>query len=760
MINNDSNINLLLVDDDEIFRENTSLFIKDKINKLFLAENGKEGLDVFDNNKIDIIISDIKMPVMNGLEMAGIIKQKKKEVKIILISSLKKESILTDAINIGIDHFIDKVPGYQQELQYLIKKLTNEIKIQKELNAQIEKNRQLSVAIDQSASILLIFDYRREISYANKKFYSEFKYSPNEVIGKKITDFKDERYNDLLKKSLLGIEAKGEYLHSRKSGSNIWVSSSISPIINNNDIDSYIEVTEVITDRKEMENNLKLARKSAEDASKAKSVFMATMSHELRTPLNGIIGMTSLLLATNLSSKQKEYLILLKNSAESLLKIINDILEISEIESGQIKLKNKRFNPINLVKSIINFYAISAISKNIELSYEIEKNIPEIIIADSGKIREILNNLIGNAVKFTEKGFVQVRVRINETDSQNKILIFEIEDTGLGISENGQKILFERFTQIDQSYTRKFGGTGLGLSISKELAELMGGKISLQSILGKGSIFYLQVPVKTVSENIISYKRNNIHRESINSKRYLYSLNILLAEDNKTNQKIIKELLNKLNHKVTIAENGLSAVQKFDPDKFDLVILDIEMPVMNGFDAARNIKKLDKENKVPVIALTAHSGDEVKDRVYSAGMVNFAEKPIDLISLRNLINQTFINTNEISNVDLPFDLSEILKTFGSNPEGLNNYLSGFLDNIPEIISNLEKILKTENRKEFDEELIEIIDSFKTINADNAVKLLVEIKDDFNKKEKLKENFSIFLFEIKKIENFLSNYIYK
>ncbi|MCD4676825.1 MAG: response regulator [Desulfobacula sp.] len=390
---------------------------------------------------------------------------------------------------------------------------------------------------------------------------------------------------------------------------------------------------------KKQTRDLVKSRKNAENANHAKSAFLANMSHEIRTPMNGILGMLQILSETRLSQEQQSYVESTSQSANALLTLINDILDFSKIEAGKLAIEIIDFSIKNMMDAVINTLASKAFEKRLELFYLIEKNIPDNLSGDPARIRQILINLIGNAVKFTSQGKIFVKIKLKKELHKNYILLFEVKDTGIGIPIEKQGSIFDSFSQADTSTTRKFGGTGLGLAISKQLAQLMGGKIGVTSELDKGSIFWFTVKLK---QHGFKPSDNEVISTKPNKKKYLKissGLKILLAEDNIINQKVVSIMLEKLGHSITIAGDGRQTLNLYEQEPFDLILMDIQMPVMDGEEATRKIRSLEKKSKthIPIIALTANAMKGDKERYLKSGMDGYVAKPLQKTGLLKAI---------------------------------------------------------------------------------------------------------------------------
>ena len=376
-----------------------------------------------------------------------------------------------------------------------------------------------------------------------------------------------------------------------------------------------------IIQQQEQKASLNKAKLEAENASKFKSDFLANMSHEIRTPMNGILGFLEQLAKTETQAQRIEKFDIIKNSGEQLLHIINDILDFSKIESGKMDIE---YFPCNIRKAIDNSFSIFtelASKKNINLKYSIDENIPECILADRTRIQQIGFNLMSNAIKFTPDGGV---VTLTAKYTPNSIY-FAVEDTGIGISQEGMKNIFEAFVQEDQSTTRKYGGTGLGLAVSSKLLKLMGSELKVQSELGKGSKFYFDLSVELCSENVTT------HEEALEVQtRNHFNAHALIVEDNKTNQMLLSMILEEAGISFKVASDGVEAIEMFKNKKFDIIFMDENMPNMNGIEATKHIVSLEEKNALahtPIVAVTANALKEDRQRFLDAGMDDYVTKP-------------------------------------------------------------------------------------------------------------------------------------
>jgi signal transduction histidine kinase/ActR/RegA family two-component response regulator len=450
-------------------------------------------------------------------------------------------------------------------------------------------------------------------------------------------------------KARRGLPNNHEWTYVRKDGSHFPVLLSITALRNDQgEITGFLGIASDITEQKAAQTELIHAKMQAEAANMAKSQFLATMSHEIRTPLNGILGMAQILMMPGLDeSERTDYTHTILNSGQTLLTLLNDILNMAKVEAGKLDLDITDLNPAELIHETENLFRASAQQKGLAIEASWSGPTEACFQGDAHRIGQMLANLTGNAIKFTEHGHIRIKGRVVNTTSESALLEFSVTDTGIGIAADKRDLLFQPFTQTDSTTTRRYGGTGLGLSIVRSLAELMKGSVGVDSTLGEGSRFWFQVQVGH-AQPAPSELRPGIEPEQTADESGSVSIplhgHVLVAEDNPVNRKVIDGILQRLGLRTTLVKDGLQAVdtlQRGEP--FDLVLMDIQMPVLDGHTATRLIRDWEANDptrtRLPIVALTAGAFEEDRQRSLAAGMDDFLTKPVDIEALRDTLKR-------------------------------------------------------------------------------------------------------------------------
>jgi PAS domain S-box-containing protein len=592
-------------------------------------------------------------------------------------AAIALESSINDAI-LACER--EQVRQLNQRVNKLTARLTrSRASRQKAEESRLESEANYHSLVENLPISLFRKDLEGRFIYANEPFCENLGYRLEDIVGRTDYDFFPAELAEKYRANDKAVADSGHVFedierHRSPQGEDLFMHVLKAPVFDmNGEVNGVQALFWDVTMRKRAENQLQLAKDAAEAASRAKSDFLANVSHEIRTPMNAIIGMSELVLDTELQKLQREYIRIVRDSAESLLAIINDVLDFSKIEADKIELDCVPFNAHHCFRDAVISLQIEARKKDLSLSFDIQDTVPRYLKGDPVRLRQVLLNLLGNALKFTPpEGDVTLRIVCEETTGDQCRLSFDVIDTGIGIPTDKQVVIFQAFEQADTSTTREFGGTGLGLAISSRLVGLMGGSIRLTSEVGKGSDFgfELEFPLSNESE---ARAQKQLHAFPMTTIR---PLDILLAEDSPTNQTLAVAILNKSGHKATVANNGVEAFNMFKTQTFDVVLMDVQMPEMDGIEAAREVRRFEQQNgreQTPIIALTAHVMQEDRRRCAEAGMDGYLSKPLRPSELRSELSRLLGSDEDPESTDEAIESVAPAKAVQPDEGGLINW---------------------------------------------------------------------------------------
>lgn len=562
-------------------------------------------------------------------------------------------------------------------------------------------------------AIYELIDGEPKLIYSNQKFLDITGHSAEKSLVELplISNIKLKHFSqyELLKQSFKDGESfQKELMFIRKDESPIWIDIFFKPLkIKESSANYYLGILEEITERKILEKELKDSLEEVEQSKSVKDKFLANMSHEIRTPMTGVLGMAQLLLTTDINSEQKEYIGTIKSSTENLLLIINDILGYSEVIASDFKLKEESFNVKLQFSRLENLIKNEVERKGLEFDINISNNTPNNLKGDSGRLNQLLLYIVGNSIKFTEKGFVKLNVSTKEKQNSRVLINIDIRDSGIGISEDLLDTIFERFNQASKVTTYKHGGTGLGLSIVYQLVQRMGGDISVKSREGKGSTFSVTLPFEIAeSDEVKSTEKKPIPENTLPE-----GLKLLVVDDHPINRKIVMGMMKKVGAEVIEADSGEDAIQKVKDYSFDLVLMDVHMPGIGGLEATRRLRKSEDKGtrSLPIIAVTASILQKDVEDCKQAGMDDFIAKPYTYSEMVEKISSlvqnkleyktTYSKLEEFETNKKVIDLSSLREMTGSDPDMIKEMIQIYLDKTPALFDQLTDELETGNIKE-------------------------------------------------------------
>ena len=743
-------LNILVIDDDKV---DTVTIIRSISHSGIIANvesafSAKEGIEKIKSFNYDLIFLDYMMPDSDGISFLKKLRDLGIETPVIFVTSQGDEKIASQAILGGASDYIPKTlltpDGVSQSIRNALKLHESLILRKKtELELKINANR-----LFEAQQLAKIGSWEINLTdgevFISDQFYTIFEIDKDKAPSMALLKSRLINADDvaLFEKNLDYVKENNsevQFTHSliSKNGTIRYINEYIKCL--NGELNEPLKILGTIqdvSDQKEIERELIKAKDLAEQSTRVKEQFLTNMSHEIRTPMNGIIGFAKILEGTNLDTEQKQSVNAIKRAGKNLMVVINDILDFSKIEADKMTFEAVDFSLSKNIKSVIELLSPIAIGKKIKLIFEIDPQINDFLTGDPTRLSQILINLIGNAVKFTDKGYVELIVsQVKETETET-FLQFAIIDTGLGIPEDKIDSIFESFNQASNETTRKYGGTGLGLTITRRLIELQGGSIMVESEIEKGSKFSFLIQFKKAQNGIV--KTVKLKKEKL-SPDFLQNINILLVEDNELNQLLAIKVFEKFDKTIDIADNGKIAIDKIEKNKYDIILMDIQMPEMDGIELTKYIRSnFGSKSKTPIIALTAHATLVEKKRCLDSGMNDYLSKPFDFNELLKKIHQNLMDTN--SNIftnslklDEPnqslIDLTYLNEFTEGDATFIRAMIDLFMQNLPLSLDIIVQANETDDIKTLKAEVHKLKSSISLVGIDTASKSIEIIENE-------------------------------
>lgn len=695
-------LRILVIDDDELDRMALMRSVrKSGFNaEVITAANETEGLIALQENEFDIIFLDYNLPGGTGIDFMRANRNKLCGAQVIMVTSQGDEKLAVDAMKLGVCDYMPKnminPDGIGQSLRYALR-----LRDASERNRKIQEElylteRRLDTVVDKSQILFFAINHNREYTMFRGHCASILGIDPQYIIGKQVSNTRhlfpidDSFFTALENNDSYTTTVTAGDLHLEvtcfKQAGNMPDQFGITGIAT--------DVTELKRNEQKLINDLSVAR----EMDKVKERFMAHMSHEIRTPIHGIMSLTNILIRNISDSEQQNYLNAIKKSADSLLVIVNDILDIAKIDDDKMTFEQTVFNLKEEVESSCELFRLKAEDKGVSFKKHFGPELPLWVKGDPTRLGQILNNLVNNAVKFTSDGEVVVKADLVESNASYTMVRFEVIDTGIGIQNDKLQTIFEKFTQASEDITRRFGGTGLGLSIAKKLTELQGGMMDVESKYGQGTTFTFSIPFEIPADHEIPVEATIC--ESVEGTN-LEGVRILVVEDNDINRLVINRMLKDFNITAEHANNGKEALEQMTINHYDLILLDMEMPVMNGYDCIREIRKIKDARKstIPVMAMTAHASKDERDKCIQCGVNDYISKPFKHPELKAKIVSLLQNKPTTPADETPSRLTnlEYLKMLSDDSESFfREFIEMFLKNTPETITELVKQTEQKN----------------------------------------------------------------
>ena len=669
------NVTILIIEDEPLLQAAMSAYFVERGYQTLVAGNGREGLETFFLQRPDAVLLDLRMSETDGLEVLAQVTLESPGTPVVVVSGLEGQQDVIEALRLGAWEYISKPVEDMAILEYRLNRCLERARrldeqrvyretLEREVARRVEElaaesrrcleatealresEDRFRLLVENVREVFLVRDLDQDrivyVSPAYEKVWGRSCASlceAPESFMESIHPVERARVLPAYRRLCeLGESFNEEYRILLPDGELRWIAAKAFRVAEPGQIPWLVTLAEDITPRKQYEEALIEARRTAESASLAKSEFLANMSHELRTPLNGVLGMLQLLQYTKLEKEQRESVAMALDSSRSLIKIINDILDLTKIEAGVVALRDEEFCLEECMETVVRSLGIDAKRKGLVIETTIDAAVPRRLLGDAGRIRQVLFNLVGNAVKFTEGGSVRLEVYSLPARGRNVRMLFTVSDTGIGIREEDLDTIFEPFKQLDGSLTRRYGGTGLGLGIVRRLVAAMEGHISVESEQGQGTCFHFTIKVRrpAAEKPLIFAPSGGATLSGVPRK-------VLIVEDDPVNMIALRRIVEKLGHVASYAENGQQGLETLSQGDFDAVLMDIQMPVMDGLEATAAIRASDSPQirSIPIVALTAHAMRGDRERFLRAGMDDYLAKPVDLQELALTLEKMF-----------------------------------------------------------------------------------------------------------------------
>lgn len=769
----DTKIKLLIIDDDEVDRIAIKRAIKSSgfRAEIELLANYDQGLDAALNTDFDCIFVDYRLNGFSGLDLLTEYKKKGGASPVIVLSAHGDEKIAVEMMKAGACDYISKASlspeAIAKSINYALKVKGSKNNASRIERALLETEQKLNVVISKSPLILFSLDESGVFTLFKGKAMENIRLHETDVIGKSVYEIWSllpVRLQDV-KRALLGEEFKEPIEFEGRFFEMHYIPSRDS----DGQFTGVMGIATDITGHKEQEQELRGQIILSSETQKIKEQFLANMSHEIRTPIHGIISLSKIILQSKLEKEQLNYLTAIRKSADNLLVIINDILDFSKIEAEKMTFETTCFNLRELIQTIFELFKARFDEKAISLIVEMDPSLPQLVKGDPVRLSQVINNLVGNGVKFTHKGSVTLSVSsVGEKDNFTSIE-FKVKDTGIGIPENKLATIFNSFSQAGTDITRKYGGTGLGLSIAKRIVELQEGHIKVESKLNEGTVFTFNMLFEKPAQGELETEEKKVAERHTDFKG---TVRLLVVEDNDINRLIINKHIKDWGFKHEEACNGVEAVDMVSKNDYDVVLMDIEMPEMNGYMAAEKIRTTLPENKkhIPILAMTAHASLTEKDKCLAAGMNDYVSKPFDPTEVKNKIIDLARKVAENSDLDnsiiehqLPKEVESVvavvaettaeahaktttakltdlsfLREMSDDDAFIKEFVTLFLQNIPVSVTDLEEGLRDKDYEKIRMAAHKMKPSLNYVGLKNTYEIVAKIEKFAKEKSNLED----------------------